>query len=161
MSAAFSMTMIMTGVANTGGRAASLNRFARCSGWTTRVKEPLAPGGICLQACPPYVARASTIPNKSVSTDADFAELKKHYTDAQIVDIVAVISLCPELNSAAAEATVCGLPRWRGLPSTHAKFARYSREMRKQRLVPGILVPILNARSPTHHGGRPRMKTPR
>src|SRR5215467_13629544 len=54
------MTIIMTGVENTGGRPASLNRFARCSGWTTRVKEPLVPGGICLKACPPYVARAST-----------------------------------------------------------------------------------------------------
>ena len=31
-------------------------------------------------------------------TDADFAELKKHYTDAQIVDIVAVISLFGFLN---------------------------------------------------------------
>ena len=30
----------MTGVANTGGRIASLNRFARCSGWTRRLKEP-------------------------------------------------------------------------------------------------------------------------
>src|SRR5215831_4314047 len=45
------MTIIITGVANTGGRAASLNRFARCSGWTARVKEPLAPGSICLKAC--------------------------------------------------------------------------------------------------------------
>ena len=39
-----SMTMIITGVANTGGRIASLNRFARCSGWTRRLKEPLATG---------------------------------------------------------------------------------------------------------------------
>jgi hypothetical protein len=39
------MTMIMTGVANTGGRIAALNRFARCSGWTRRLKEPLAPRG--------------------------------------------------------------------------------------------------------------------
>ena len=31
-------------------------------------------------------------------TDADFAELRKHYTDAQIVDIVAVISLFGFLN---------------------------------------------------------------
>src|SRR6516162_9440741 len=51
------MTIIMTGVANTGGRAASLNRFARWSGWATRVKEPLAPGGICLKTCPPYALR--------------------------------------------------------------------------------------------------------
>ena len=36
------MTMIMTGVASTGGRVASLNRSARCSGWTRRLKEPLA-----------------------------------------------------------------------------------------------------------------------
>jgi len=40
--AAFSRTMIMTGVANTGGRIASLNRFARCSGWTRRLKEALS-----------------------------------------------------------------------------------------------------------------------
>ena len=38
------MTMIITGVANTGGRIASLNRFARCSGWTRRLKEPWLPG---------------------------------------------------------------------------------------------------------------------
>ena len=31
LSAAFSITMIMTGVANTGGSAESLNRLARCS----------------------------------------------------------------------------------------------------------------------------------
>jgi hypothetical protein len=31
-------------------------------------------------------------------TDADFAELKKHYTEAQIVDIVAVIALFGFLN---------------------------------------------------------------
>src|SRR5260370_18842585 len=46
------MTMIMTGVANTGGRIASLNRSARCSGWTRRLKEPLAPRGIWRMACP-------------------------------------------------------------------------------------------------------------
>src|SRR5713101_3065697 len=45
------MTMIITGVANTGGRIASLNRFARCSGWTRRLKEPLAPRGIWRMAC--------------------------------------------------------------------------------------------------------------
>src|SRR5207253_2109264 len=48
--AAFSMTMIITGVANTGGSVASLNRSARCSGCTRRLKEPLAPRGICLMA---------------------------------------------------------------------------------------------------------------
>jgi hypothetical protein len=42
LSAAFSMTMIMTGVASPGGRVASLNRFARCSGWARREKEPFA-----------------------------------------------------------------------------------------------------------------------
>lgn len=31
-------------------------------------------------------------------TDADFAELKKHYSEAQIVDIVAVIALFGFLN---------------------------------------------------------------
>src|SRR6266446_1899770 len=45
------MTMIITGVANTGGRIASLNRSARCSGWTRKLK-PLAPRGTCLMACP-------------------------------------------------------------------------------------------------------------
>ncbi len=40
------MTMIMTGVASTGGNIASLKRFARWSGATTRVNEPLAPIGI-------------------------------------------------------------------------------------------------------------------
>jgi hypothetical protein len=54
--AAFSMIMIMTGVANTGGRIASLNRSARSSGWTKRLKEPLAPRGICLMACPQKAA---------------------------------------------------------------------------------------------------------
>jgi len=39
---------------------------------------------------------AAQVPN--AVTDADFAELKKHYTDAQIVDIVAVISLFGFLN---------------------------------------------------------------
>jgi hypothetical protein len=38
------MIMIITGVANPGGRAASLNRFAKCSGWTKRLKEPWLPG---------------------------------------------------------------------------------------------------------------------
>src|SRR5438270_12344424 len=44
------MAMIITGVANTGGSIASLNRLARCSGWTRRLKEPLTPRGICLMA---------------------------------------------------------------------------------------------------------------
>ena len=39
---------------------------------------------------------AAQVPN--AVTDADFVELKKHYTDAQIVDIVAVISLFGFLN---------------------------------------------------------------
>src|SRR5690348_13320946 len=51
------MTMIMTGVAKTGGSVASLNRFARCSGWTRRVKEPFAPSGIGFIAMPsPVIA---------------------------------------------------------------------------------------------------------
>ena len=52
------MIMIITGVANPGGRAASLNRFARCSGWTRRLKEPLAPRGICLSHRLPSQAAA-------------------------------------------------------------------------------------------------------
>src|SRR6516162_1524362 len=40
--------------------------------------------------------RAAQVPN--AVTDADFAELKKHYSEAQIVDIVAVISLFGFLN---------------------------------------------------------------
>jgi hypothetical protein len=43
---AFSIAMIMTGVANTAGSVASLNRLARCSAETVSVNEPLAPGGI-------------------------------------------------------------------------------------------------------------------
>ena len=39
---------------------------------------------------------AAHVPN--AVTDADFAELKKHYTEAQIVDIVAVIALFGFLN---------------------------------------------------------------
>jgi len=39
---------------------------------------------------------AAQVPN--AVTDADFAELKRHYTEAQIVDIVAVISLFGFLN---------------------------------------------------------------
>ncbi len=43
--AAFSMAMIMTGVANTGGKVASLKRLARCSAVTTSVNESLGPTG--------------------------------------------------------------------------------------------------------------------
>src|SRR5260370_40709442 len=39
---------------------------------------------------------AAQVPN--AVSDADFAELKKHYTEAQIVDIVAVIALFGFLN---------------------------------------------------------------
>jgi uncharacterized peroxidase-related enzyme len=39
---------------------------------------------------------AAQVPN--AVTDADFAELQKHYSDAQIVDIVAVIALFGFLN---------------------------------------------------------------
>ena len=45
-SAAFSMAMIITGVANTAGSVASLNRLARCSGDTTIANEPRTPVGI-------------------------------------------------------------------------------------------------------------------
>jgi hypothetical protein len=51
-SAAFSMIMIITGVAKTGGSIASLNWFARCCGWTSKVNEPLAPIGIGFMAHP-------------------------------------------------------------------------------------------------------------
>src|SRR6266849_1286184 len=46
LSAAFSIIMIMIGVARTGGNMASLKRLARWSGVTTRTNEPLAPTGI-------------------------------------------------------------------------------------------------------------------
>jgi hypothetical protein len=72
----------------------------------------------------PALVEYIKIPNKSPSTDADFAELKEHYTNAQIIDIVAVISLCPELNSAAAEAMVCRLPA--GGTSSPASMTRPS-----------------------------------
>src|ERR1700730_15241421 len=49
--------MIMTGVANTGGSIASLKRLARCSGWTRRLNEPLAPTGIGLMTCPLHCRR--------------------------------------------------------------------------------------------------------
>src|SRR6516162_2163335 len=45
LSAAFSIIMIMTGVASTGGSIASLKRLARCSGPTTIVNVPSAPTG--------------------------------------------------------------------------------------------------------------------
>jgi hypothetical protein len=42
--------MIMTGVARTGGKVTSLKRLARCSGKTTKLKEPVIPIGIdCTQ----------------------------------------------------------------------------------------------------------------
>src|SRR5436305_7915103 len=44
--AAFSRAMIMTGVANTGGKVASLKRLARCSAVTTSMNEALGPTGI-------------------------------------------------------------------------------------------------------------------
>src|SRR5436190_24113359 len=40
------MTMIMTGVASTGGNVASLNRLARWSALTMRLNAPLAPIGM-------------------------------------------------------------------------------------------------------------------
>src|SRR5271163_4820979 len=46
LSAAFSIARIIIGVASTGGSNASLNRFAKCSGATTRLKLPFAPTGI-------------------------------------------------------------------------------------------------------------------
>src|ERR1022692_2169739 len=46
LSAAFSIIMIMTGVARTGGNIASLKWLARCSGVTSRTNEPAAPTGI-------------------------------------------------------------------------------------------------------------------
>jgi len=40
------MTIIMMGVAKTGGKVTSLKRLARCSGVTLRLNEPDAPTGI-------------------------------------------------------------------------------------------------------------------
>src|SRR5207248_8384386 len=61
-SAAFSMTMIMTGVASTGGNVASLKRLARWSGVTRRLKEPWAPSGIdCMGS--PLRTDGSTVPH--------------------------------------------------------------------------------------------------
>jgi hypothetical protein len=52
LSAAFSMTMIMTGVAKTAGKLTSLKRLARCSGVTRRLNEPVAPTGIDCMTLP-------------------------------------------------------------------------------------------------------------
>src|SRR5215467_9119587 len=46
LSAAFSIAVIIIGVANTSGRIASLNWLARCAGITRSVNVPLAPTGI-------------------------------------------------------------------------------------------------------------------
>src|SRR5436190_6092404 len=55
LSAAFSMTMIMTGVASTAGNVASLKRLARWSGMTTRLNEPWVPSGIGCTGFPSQV----------------------------------------------------------------------------------------------------------
>jgi hypothetical protein len=68
------MTMVITGVANTGGRIASLNRSARCSGWTRRLKEPWAPSGICFTACP------------SNGRSDEFEQLSNPYTNRKLHD---------------------------------------------------------------------------
>src|SRR5262249_14628924 len=73
------MTMIITGVANTGGRIASLNRSARCSGWTRRLKEPLAPRGICLTDCPQESMAAVLRPELSVSKSSTSSHPKCHH----------------------------------------------------------------------------------
>src|ERR1700730_13632824 len=57
--AAFSMAMIMTGVAKTGGKVASLKRLARCSAVTTSVNEPLAPTGIDAMRLLPWTCRTA------------------------------------------------------------------------------------------------------
>src|SRR6266436_1747242 len=46
LSAAFSMAMIIIGVANTCGSIASLNWLARCAGVTRSLNVPVAPSGI-------------------------------------------------------------------------------------------------------------------
>src|SRR5438552_16399556 len=46
LSAAFSIAMIIMGVAKTGGSIASLNWLARCAGVTRSLKIPFAPNGI-------------------------------------------------------------------------------------------------------------------
>jgi hypothetical protein len=49
------MTMIITGVARTGGNVESLKRLARCSGKTRRLKEPVAPTGMgCMTFASPW-----------------------------------------------------------------------------------------------------------
>src|SRR3981081_2157766 len=53
------MAMIMTGVARTGGKVASLKRFARCSAVTTSVNEPLAPTGIDAMRLVPCTCRTA------------------------------------------------------------------------------------------------------
>ena len=60
MRAAFSMAMIMTGVANTGGKVVSLKRLARCSAVTTSVNEPLGPTGIDAMRLFPWTCHAAT-----------------------------------------------------------------------------------------------------
>src|SRR6516225_1981384 len=62
LSAAFSITRTMMGVAKTGGSIASLNRFARCSGATTSVKLPFAPTGI---ACMSHLSAAGSTPRNA------------------------------------------------------------------------------------------------
>ena len=57
LSAAFSIIMIMIGVARTGGNMASLKRLARWSGVTTRTNEPLAPTGIGRMDCLKFYGR--------------------------------------------------------------------------------------------------------
>src|SRR5882724_2805045 len=73
------MTMIMTGVANTG-RIASLNRSARCSGWTRRLKEPLAPRGICRMACPQKTP--TTTSRSATASYQRVAQTSKHGSSA-------------------------------------------------------------------------------
>src|SRR5256885_1124376 len=51
------MTMIMTGVARTGGKVASLKRLARWSGVTTRLNEPLTPTGMDCMGFPSTFCR--------------------------------------------------------------------------------------------------------
>src|SRR6266851_1011374 len=66
------MTIIITGAANTGG--ASLNRSARCSGCTRRLKEPLAPRGIWRMACP----QKALATNMMVQTSGTLLTLSTH-----------------------------------------------------------------------------------
>jgi hypothetical protein len=46
------MTMIITGVASTGGNVTSLNLLARCSGVRRRLNEPVIPTGIDCMVVP-------------------------------------------------------------------------------------------------------------